>query len=437
MSGWCQTFRLRGKCSPSQHRRLTEIFGQCAELYNANLESWKGTYAWWKEHHSDTETFPSEKNLSLYDRMVVFTGVRADRPEWARLDTRVGRGVLRRFDRAVKAFCKRAGEGKAGYPRFKSSRRWRSVEIPDASASMLIAPNTRKNPSARWWKLRVKGVPRIRIEDKHDRLAAAVGLGAKVVELRVVRTPLRTEVHVVVKHPERPVPLVVPENPVGVDMGLKTRMTLSTGEHVPARTVNRTLIKRTQRKISRAEKGSRSRRKKVAAHAKAWRREKERAVQADHRIVSSHDGVATENLNTAGLLKGKRFSKKMLEQRWRAFFDTLKHQAEKAGVQHVKVNPSHTSTDCSSCGQRQAMPLNTRVYKCGECGLVMCRDRNAALNIRARGFPQWNPRGRPGLPADAARDTNLCRETDPSPGKATLTDAAKQYTSKARVATGI
>ena len=199
----------------------------------------------------------------------MFTGVRADRPEWARLDTKVGRGVLRRFDRAVKAFYKRVGEGKAGYPRFKSSRRWRSVEIPDASVSMLIAPNTQKNPSARWWKLRVKGVPRIRIEDKHDRFAAAVGLGAKVVELRIVRTPLRVEVHVVVKHSERPIPLVTdPENAVGVDMGLKTRMTLSTGEHIPARTVNRSLIKRTQRKISRSEKGSSSRRKKVAAHAK-------------------------------------------------------------------------------------------------------------------------------------------------------------------------
>ena len=74
----------------------------------------------------------------------------------------------------------------------------------------------------------------------------------------------------VVKHPERPVHLVAdPENPVGMDMGLKTRMTLSTGEHASARTVDSTLIKRAQRKISRAKKGSLSRRKKVTAHAKS------------------------------------------------------------------------------------------------------------------------------------------------------------------------
>ena len=165
-----------------------------------------------------------------------------------------------------------------------------------------------------------------------------------MVELRVVRTPLRTEVHVVVKHPERAVPIVTdPQNPVGIDMGLKTRMTLSTGEHVPARIVNSTLVKRTQRKVSRAKKGSASRRKKVTAHAKAWRRKTERAVQADHRLahrlVSSHDGISTEELNTAGLLRSKWFSKKMSEQRWGAFFDIRGYQAWKAGIPVCEGKP--------------------------------------------------------------------------------------------------
>ncbi len=306
MSEWCQTFRLRAKCSPSQHRRLTEIFGLSAELYNACLESWRGAYQWWAEHHNpEAEKFPRELNQSLYDRMRMFTDVRRDLPEWDRLSVRVGRGVLRRFDRATSAFYKRTAEGKARYPRFKPRHQWRSLEIPDPSPSMLAAPDTQKNESAKWWKLRVKGVPQLRLSDQNHRLATALGMGAKVVELRVVRTPLRTEVHVVVKHPEHSVSLVTePENPVGIDMGLKSRMTLSTGQHLPARTVDRTLIKRTQRKLSRSKKGSLSRRKKVAAHAKVWRREKERATQANfrlsHQLVSCHDGIAVEDLNTEG-----------------------------------------------------------------------------------------------------------------------------------------
>ena len=43
---------MTAKLSPSGRRRLDQIFGMCAELRNANLESWKGTYRWWKEHHN-------------------------------------------------------------------------------------------------------------------------------------------------------------------------------------------------------------------------------------------------------------------------------------------------------------------------------------------------------------------------------------------------
>ena len=85
---------MTAKVSPSEHRRLDQIFGMCAEFYNANLESWKGTYRWWKEHHNpEAEKFPSEWNLSLFDRIRMLTEVRADHPEWERLSVAVGRGV--------------------------------------------------------------------------------------------------------------------------------------------------------------------------------------------------------------------------------------------------------------------------------------------------------------------------------------------------------
>ena len=132
----------------------------CAELYNAALESWRGTYAWWREHHPG-EPLPPELRSSKYELMKEFAGVRSDLPERERLAVQVGRGVLCRFDRAVRSFYKRCKKGQnSGFPRFKSSRRWRTVEIPDVSPSMVVPP------------------------------------GTKVKELRVVRTPLRTDIHV-------------------------------------------------------------------------------------------------------------------------------------------------------------------------------------------------------------------------------------------------
>ena len=50
--------RFTAKCSPSQHRRLDEILANSCEMYNALLESWKGTYAWWREHNPGAGQFP-------------------------------------------------------------------------------------------------------------------------------------------------------------------------------------------------------------------------------------------------------------------------------------------------------------------------------------------------------------------------------------------
>ena len=440
--------RIPVKVSSSGHRRLDQIFRMCAELYNANLESWKGTYAWWKEHHNPgVEKFPSEWNLSLFDRMQMFTGVRKDHPEWERLSVQVGRGVLVRFNRTISSFYERCQEGKKpGFPRFKSSRRWRSIELPDPSLSMLVAPGTPKNGSAKWWRLSVKGVPRLRFRDKGHRLATALGTGAAVKELRVVRTPLRTELHVVVKHPDRELPERPVVNPVGIDKGIKYRMTLSDGTRVPARKVDQQPIVRAQKRLSRAilahqqreeAEGkklafSNTRCKKQKAYAKAWRRETERIVQADfrwaHWLVTTYDTISVERLNTAGMLRSKRFSKKLAEQRWGSNDQIVEHKAAKAGVPFVMVDPAYTSTDCSRCGHRQKMPLEVRVYECPDCGLVMCRDQNAGINISVRGQAVLGSGGK-SRRSDALQNT-AGRPGSP-PGGQGKPNTAEQYRRKA------
>ena len=390
----------------------------CSELYNAVLESWRGAYAWWREHNPGAEKFPAERSQSHYDRLKMFTQVRSDHPEWERLSVKVGRGVLCRFDRATRSFYKRCAEGrKPGYPRFKPRHRWRTIELPDPSASMIVPPNTSKNGSAVWWRLRVKGVPRLRFRDKGNRLAMALGSGAKLSELRVVRTPLRTEIHAVVKHPPCEMPAREPENPVGIDLGLKHRLVISDGTLVPARRPDRAYITRAQRKLSRAEKGSNTRRKKALSLARAHRREKERAVQADfrlaHHLVSIYDGIATEDLNIAGMLKSKMFSRQISDQRWAALNNMLEYKAWKAGIRYVRVDPRHTSTTCSVCGHRQAMPLRVRVFSCQRCGLELDRDVNSARNIGVRGFGS----GSGGTLPDAMRHTKSACKTPSASGR--------------------
>ena len=71
-----QTFRLPAKCSPFQHRHLTDVFGMGTEMRNVLLESWQASYLWWCEH-SNRENY-KYLSLSRYDLYRLLTGVRTD-----------------------------------------------------------------------------------------------------------------------------------------------------------------------------------------------------------------------------------------------------------------------------------------------------------------------------------------------------------------------
>ena len=60
--------------------------------------------------------------------MTQFTGVREDLAEWNRLSVKVGRGVIRRFDRARAAFYRRCKEG--GRPGGIRASSLRTVGVP-------------------------------------------------------------------------------------------------------------------------------------------------------------------------------------------------------------------------------------------------------------------------------------------------------------------
>jgi putative transposase len=61
------------------------------------------------------------------------------------------------------------------------------------------------------------------------------------------------------------------------------------------------------------------------------------------------------------------------------------------GKDLVFLDEKYTSKECSDCGHRQDMPLWKRVYRCTECGLVMDRDENSAVNILKRYLARLAP----------------------------------------------
>ena len=65
------------------------------------------------------------------------------------------------------------------------------------------------------------------------------------------------------------------------------------------------------------------------------------------------------------------------------FQQMMLYKATKNGKKTIKIGRFEPSSQiCSKCGYRQKMPLDVRIYVCPECGQVIDRDLNAAINIR-------------------------------------------------------
>ena len=90
-----------------------------------------------------------------------------------------------------------------------------------------------------------------------------------------------------------------------------------------------------------------------------------------------------------------RFGKSVHDNGWGMFILFLQYKLTEAGKQLVKVDKWFPSSRaCSVCGKKkEELALSERVYIC-ECGNIMDRDQNAAINIRQEGLRKlgiaWN-----------------------------------------------
>jgi putative transposase len=205
------------------------------------------------------------------------------------------------------------------------------------------------------------------------------------------------------------------ETVVGIDVGLESFATLSNGEKIENprffRTDEKTLAK-AQRKLSKEGKGTPERKKarKIVAHIheRIANRRLNFAHQTSRQLVDRFGTIVFEDLNITTMQKSGRdarrqapladnapqrvvmpnphLAKSIADVAWNMFITVTKSKAEDAGSHVILVNPRNTSQQCSGCGMIVAKTLSVRVHSCPHCGLVMDRDRNAAINIMRLGL---------------------------------------------------
>ena len=109
------------------------------------------------------------------------------------------------------------------------------------------------------------------------------------------------------------------------------------------------------------------------------------------RLVSGSGCTGTYEHNGASRKAG--LNKSIQDAGWRHFLWILAYKAACAGKRVEAVPPAYTSQECSGCGERMQISLSVRTHVCTNCGLILDRDENAALNI------QWLGQSLRGVPA--------------------------------------
>ena len=368
-----KTYQHRAYTSKAGYERIAEVLRESARLYNAALEEWRWAYT-------------AGVSVSLYSQYRELTAIRAGDAFWGGMSVNVGRGVLRRADRARQSFYRRVSSGETpGYPRFKSWRRWHTIELANVAVSML-------KPRDNYCVIRIKGLPEIRLRKE---LALPEGVPKA---LSVTLRGRRLFVNLTYEVELEALPGSVAA--VGIDMGVSDRLALSNGERVGRRSKASKRLARMQRRLSGCRKGGHRWRKRKSVLANHQYRERVRNHNECHRVTTELvrrfglivlEDLSIRNMTASakgtlenpgtGVAQKRGLNRSITEQTWGMIRLQLNYKAEWAGRTLKTVDPKFTSQRCSECGAVCAEHRQRKRYDCVECGMTEDADVNAAKNI--------------------------------------------------------
>jgi putative transposase len=358
-----KTYKYKLKPTPEQERILDRTLMLCRHVYNAAIEERRE--AWQKRGVS----------VGYYQQKAELPPIKAEMPEYGGVHSQVLQDVVQRVDRAFHAFFRRVQAGETpGYPRFHGRNRYNSLTYPQFGNGATLDNGflvfSKIGRIGVRWSRPIDGTPK------------TVTISREANGWHVCFSCADVPIH----------PLPPTGQETGIDLGLESFATLSTGERIfhPGwyRQAERRLMT-AQRRVSRRKKGSARRRKAVrllaSAHLKVKRQRADFHHKAALRLVQTNDTIYHEDLQTANLLKNHHVAKSIQDAGWSRFLSILSAKAAYAGRRVVAVPPAYTSQACSGCGVIVQKGLSIRWHSCPDCGMSLHRDHNAAKNIERLG----------------------------------------------------
>ena len=317
------------------------------------------------------------------------TQARAEHPWLAAGSQTVQQQALRDFSRAMTAFFDPANP--AGRPSWRKAGRDEGFRITGRRGRQWDARRVSRRvgqvwvPKAGWVRFR---------------WSRAVPPGVRSYRVTMDRAG---RWHAAFAAVPEPVPAPGIGEAVGIDRGVAVSAALSTGEllHCPALTGRELIrLRRLQRRLARATRGSNRRGRVKHAIARLRARETDRrrdwVEKASTGIARRFDVIRVEDLKIGNMTrsaKGTRgdpgrnvrqkagLNRGILRSGWGLLVARLQ---DKAPGRVEKVRPALTSQRCSACGQVDPKSRKSQaVFRCTACGFVGHADVNAARNIAA------------------------------------------------------
>jgi IS605 OrfB family transposase len=215
---------------------------------------------------------------------------------------------------------------------------------------------------------------------------------------------------------------------VGVDLGVRTLTVFSDGRSAVGNPRHYDTARRKLGRLSRTVSrrvGPDRRTGQRPSHR--WQRADQQRNKVHHRVANlrregihqlttalarEYGTIVVEDLNVSGMLRNRKLARVVSDAGFGEIRRQLTYKAAwNGGRVEVADRWFPSSKTCSGCGAvKPKLPLRMRTFVCDECGLVLDRDENAALNLAAlveRQVAGSGPETRNGRGAD--------RKTGPSP----------------------